>query len=172
MSNALSIKTIDKEISNMSKPIIIVAFPGVGKTHMTTSHPGVSVVDLDRPDLNQEAYTALLKQALAIEGVTHVLLPSWPWLSDTLLRLGLDYTLVYPHPSLKSTYMNRYIQRGSPKSLIDTLDKNWDTFIESCVTRTATRKIVLTHPNEYLSDLLADEIATYTLTIDDTDQSI
>ena len=138
----------------MSKPIIIVAFPGVGKTHMATSHPSGSVVDLAHPELDQDDYTTLLQQTLATEGVTHILLPSWPWLSDTLIRLELDYTVIYPHPTLKSTYMNRYIQRGSPQSLIDTLNKNWDIFIESCYTRTATRKIVLTYPNEYLNSSL------------------
>lgn len=149
----------------MSTPIVIVAFPGAGKTHFATSHPDGTVIDLDRPDLTQEAYTTLFQSTYSAPGVKYILLPSWPWLSDVLVQLGIEYTLVYPNPALKTTYIERYRQRGSPDSFILSLEQNWDMYIESCMDRYATHKVVFTQPGQYLGTTMATVLEFFRGTI-------
>ena len=66
---------------------------------------------------------------------------------------GIPYTLVYPDRSLKDEFIERYKVRGDSKSFIDLMDKNWDSFIDSCEKDTTYDKKIL-KSGQFLKDVL------------------
>ena len=130
---------------------IIVAYPGVGKSKLTENSR--AFVDLDRPDLKKDMaeYLRLLNQALAIPGTT-VLLPSWQEMRDMLQSENLPYVLFWPSRDLKFDYNKRYVNRGSPKGLVDVLWWKWDEFHDSCENDPTPYKVEMRQSQAYLSD--------------------
>jgi len=130
---------------------IIVAYPGVGKSKLTENN--MSFIDLDRPDLkfNMAEYMRLIDQSLAIPGTT-VLLPSWDVLREQLRNAGLPYVLFWPSRDLKFDYNKRYVNRGSPKGLVDVLWWKWDEFHDSCEQDPTPYKVEMKQSQAYLSD--------------------
>uniref|UniRef100_A0AB39CDV1 ATP-binding protein n=1 Tax=Pseudomonas phage HRDY3 TaxID=3236930 RepID=A0AB39CDV1_9VIRU len=130
---------------------IIVAYPGVGKSKLTESSR--AFIDLDRPDLKKDMaeYLRLINQSLAIPGTT-VLLPSWQEMRDMLQSENLPYVLFWPSRDLKFDYNKRYVNRGSPKGLVDTLWWKWDEFHDSCEQDPTPYKVEMRQSQAYLSD--------------------
>jgi len=130
---------------------IISAFPGVGKSKLTEGN--YAFVDLDRPDLKNDLleYKRMIDMALAIPGVT-VLLPSWDNLRQMLRNEGMPYVLFYPSRDLKVDYNKRYVNRGSPKALVDTLWWKWDEFQDSCENDPTPHHVEMKQSQAFLSD--------------------
>ena len=138
-----------------NKPIILLGFPGVGKTefckqfkaHDSDSSsfswlsPGVR-----HPDFPNN-YIAHLE---TLDGV--VLASSHEVVRKALQKKGIPYGLVYPTYSCKEEYMLRYAKRGSPQTFIDLLSKNWEYWINELIQdRQCNFRITMTQ-NEYLTD--------------------
>ncbi len=127
---------------------VICGFPGVGKSEAVKYNP--NLVDLDVP--GKTDYVETIRELLA-EG-KDVLLPTWQSLRDELVAAGIHFTLVYPQRDLKANYIARYIRRGSPDKLVETLYQKWDEFITSCETQVGCEHIVLRRSGDYLVDVL------------------
>ncbi len=72
---------------------------------------------------------------------------------EALVQNEIDFALVYPDRNPKDEYMTRYRERGSPKPFLDLMDKNWDSFIDSCEAQTGCQKAILSS-GQFLADLL------------------
>lgn len=75
---------------------------------------------------------------------------------EALATADIDYVLVYPNPSLKQQYLDRYISRGSPESFVKLLDENWLNWIKSCETDPSAMSTYVLNSGQYLSDLFED----------------
>jgi hypothetical protein len=71
-----------------------------------------------------------------------------------LKEADLKYTLVYPDRSLKTEWLERYKERGSPSSFIELLDKNWDNFIDSCESDDGCNDRIVLQSGQGLSDVI------------------
>lgn len=72
----------------------------------------------------------------------------------------MEYILVYPDRSLKTEFIQRYIDRGSPETFVKMMEDKWDVFIDSCVipsNRNSASDYVL-KSGEGLADVYAREM--------------
>lgn len=72
---------------------------------------------------------------------------------EALVENGIDFTLVYPEPSIKEEYIQRYIDRGSPESFVNLLTNNWNNWISELEEQRSCDKITL-KKGQYLSDVI------------------
>lgn len=141
---------------------IISGFPGIGKTHFYKTVPGV--LDSDSSyfswSTNSEGvksrnphfpknYLEYIKFHLG--KMEYILVSSHKVVRDMLREENVKYTLVYPHIDAKSRYIQRYINRGSPKEFVDMMENNFEKFVAECENETFPDKVVLIG-NDYLSD--------------------
>jgi hypothetical protein len=119
---------------------IISAFPGIGKSYATSKIPGALDSDSSHfswaaPGMRNpnfpENYIKHIRDNM--ETASYIFVSSHQEVRDALANAGIDYLLVYPDPKIKEEYLKRYIDRGSPESFVQLLDKNWDAWIQSCI---------------------------------------
>jgi len=153
-------------------PIVISAFPGVGKTYFynyMNSMPTETFIvwsgrDSDSSKFPKEGfpqnYVKAIKRDLR-NGIQFTqLVSSHKEVRDAMACAGIDYYLVFPENHLKQVYLERYKRRGSPQAFIDLLDKNWETWIHSCEDdQYALKKIVLHHPHAYLKSVFSTVVS-------------
>lgn len=70
-----------------------------------------------------------------------------------LQEKGFSYYLVYPDRSMKEEWIKRYRERGSSEAFIQSLDENWDTYMDQMEAE-QTNKIVLDKETDNLEDAL------------------
>lgn len=137
---------------------IISGFPGVGKSHLGKRLDNeVKVLDLESSDFKGENRWEDYKNEIKnqVGKVDVLFVSSHTETRKILSELGLNFYLVYPDRSLKDEYLRRYRDRGSSESFIDTMDKNFDLFIDSIENEEVRcAKIKLTGENEYLDSFL------------------
>lgn len=121
---------------------VISAFPGTGKTYCFNNIKNLTILDSDSSKFNKaffpENYIQHIKENLQSADIIFV--SSHKQVRDALCESGIEFTLVYPNISLKEDYIKRYEDRGSPKSFIDLLEKNWDTWITEIMIEVETDK--------------------------------
>lgn len=71
---------------------------------------------------------------------------------DALKEKDIKYTLVYPHITLKDTWVERFRLRGNDENFINFISSNWNSFIEAMEDETFPNKIILYEG--YLSDVI------------------
>jgi hypothetical protein len=120
---------------------IIAGFPGVGKSYIKNNtdiycHDSDSSVyswkekGVRNPDFPNN-YIKHIKEVLNDwEGPDYMFVSTHAEVREALKSNGLPFTVVYPAISLKAEYMQRYIDRGSPKGFIDLMSANWEMFIK------------------------------------------
>ncbi|MGC8362881.1 hypothetical protein ACSHUI_00200 [Bacillus subtilis] len=152
-------------INNLNKTTVISGFPGVGKSYFTEkfANSGTKVIlDSDsskfswlesfvrNPDFPNN-YIEHIKANLQTADIIFV--SSHRVVRDALRVAGIEYTLVYPHKSLKDEYKRRYEARGSDVTFIEMMDQNWDSFIDEIESELFPRLVKL-YEGETLADLI------------------
>ena len=136
-------------------PKVICGFPGVGKSSVSHKFGANRVSDSDSSKFDKAYFPQNYIEHIAtqIPQRSYVLVSSHDNVREALVQNEIDFALVYPDRSLKDEYMTRYRERGSPKPFLDLMDKNWDSFIDSCEAQTGCQKVILSR-GQFLADLL------------------
>ena len=147
---------------------IVSAFPATGKTYYAERHP--NVLDSDSSSFSWISPDGFLKRD---ERQRH---PDWPHnyirhikeqvhqgklvlvsthgeVRGLLEDQELSFTLVYPAFDLRTYYLKRMVDRGSPRWLVDKIDLMWPSMLAELEAQRGCRHVVLRR-GEYLSDAL------------------
>lgn len=141
---------------------IISAFPGTGKTYFY-KNVKLRILDSDsskfswikegvRNPFFPDNYIGHIKNSLDKTDI--ILVSSHKIVRDALVKERLEYYLVYPNVKLKEEYIERFIQRGSPKEFVDLISKNWYDWISELEKQTECIPVKLSR-GQYLSDIIA-----------------
>ena len=135
--------------------MIISGFPGVGKSTIFDKFGSVKVSDSDSSKFDKSKFPLnYLNHIMMVSKEKEiVMVSSHEVVRKGLVALKIPFTLVYPHSSLKSEYLDRYKNRGSPESFVSMMENNWDSFIDSCEKQTGCKKIVL-QAGQFLIDVI------------------
>lgn len=133
---------------------VVSAFPGCGKTAFFNDNRG-DVADSDSSTFDKSQFPQnYIDHIQSLLGKKRwIMVSSHDVVREALVENKIPYVLVYPQRDLKDEYIKRYINRGSPQSFVDLLDKNWDSFIDGCEQQTGCEHRVL-DPGQFLSDVL------------------
>lgn len=143
----------------MAWPMIIAGFPGIGKTSSARLSPH-HIKDLDSSTFSKTqdgtvnlSFPANYVAAMVQCSEPVILISSHRLVRDTLRIHSIAYTLVFPLRECRDEYRVRYEQRGSSLSLIETIEQNWDAWIDECEAETFPTKIRL-GSRQFLSDAI------------------
>lgn len=145
-------KATPKANKAAQKAVIISAFACSGKTYFTQNAEklGYTVLDLDSSNYGwtkdkdgkkvrsktfaQEYIDDIVAKATGPKATnkTILLVSTHPEVRNVLPEKGLRYSLVYPKKALKTEWLDRMRDRGSPESLLGIFNDNWDSFIGQC----------------------------------------
>ncbi len=129
------------------KAQIISAFPGTGKSYIYNNKlfKDKKVLDSDSSEFSwiihngkkvrnpQFPINYLHHIITNLEKVDYIFVSTHQEVRDILINAKIPFTLVVPDITLKSQYLERYRQRGSPEKFVETLDMFWDKFINDCL---------------------------------------
>jgi len=143
--------------------MIISGFPGIGKSWFT-KYTTLDVSDSDsiqfswkekgirHPDFPNNYINHILGKA----ATNHiVLVSSHAVVRKAMQDWGINYMLVYPHPTCKREYLERYMKRGSPEAFLKLLDEMWSTWVQEMRDDPASYKYELTS-GEFICDAMQD----------------
>jgi hypothetical protein len=82
-----------------------------------------------------------------------ILVSSHKEVRDALVENNIWFELVYPDPSIKEEFLQRYVDRGSPEKFISLLETNWNNWIGELEYQYGCKKIKLKE-GQYLSDVI------------------
>lgn len=143
---------------------IISAFPGTGKsfyhnnnkeTTLDSDSSNFSWIYLnDHKIRNPEFpnnYINHIKENIG--KVDYIFVSSHKEVRQALKESSLFFYLVYPNINDKQIYIQRYINRNSPKPFIDLIENNWENWINECINETNCANLQL-ESNQTISDIL------------------
>ena len=158
------------------KTMVIVAFPGCGKSY-TVQHEADQfngILDSDssefswlkdsngkntterNPDFPNN-YINYIKSQLG--KVEVIFVSSHKEVRKALEKEGIDYFLVYPNIFQKKEYIKRYQNRGSDKKFIDLIANNWELWLNECDEEEFPTKIKMPYMQvKYLNRVAIDLI--------------
>lgn len=153
--NALStIEIMAGYVLQLTNPATIIsAFPGVGKTYLYNSRSHVLDSDSSKFDKSDFPRNYIEHIKSNIFDADLILVSSHEVVRKELEKQKMYFTLVYPAPSLKEEYLQRYRDRGSSQAFIDLIDKNWDDWLYEITSQRGCRHVEL-KSGEYLIDVL------------------
>lgn len=135
--------------------MIISAFPGCGKSHYFRNNENKTVLDSDSSTFDKSDfprnYIEHIKSNIGKADV--IMVSSHKEVREALVENDIFFTLVYPEPSIKEEYIQRYIDRGSPESFVNLLTNNWNNWISELEEQKSCDKITLKE-GQYLSDVI------------------
>lgn len=156
------------------KPTIIAGFPGIGQRtlhNLGVKYTTILTDSADFPDQFPIDYIYHIQDVLKTckedmqesdpndqdDLVDFIFVSAHPDVLAGLDAQKIPYTLVYPDPSLKDHYLERYIDRGDPQLFIQEMNHSWKQLIHDMTLKTHPKKIVL-QENQFLSDILGEKL--------------
>lgn len=129
--------TDDPKIVRRRETLIVSAFPGTGKSFIYDMHivnPDFLVLDSDSSGFDKAHFPANYMRHIRenIGRVDVIFVSSHAAVRKALCVEELNFILAYPAMELKSEYLRRYTDRGSPPAFVDLLNKNWETWVQEC----------------------------------------
>ena len=143
---------------------VISGFPGIGKSYFANHRGSYSVIDVEssdyswikKPDGTKERnplfpqnYIDYIKSLFG--KYTYILVSSHEVVRQALHDEGIEFSILYPDPSLKEIYLKNYKDRGNDEAFIKMMDEKWDDFIKSIKMDKCKSKFALKE-NVYLKD--------------------
>lgn len=145
---------------------IISAFPGCGKTHFFNQNKNVCL-DSDsslfswsynedgtkiRNPLFPQNYIDHIKENIG--KYEYIFISSHEEVRNALLDECIFFYLVYPSYEMKDSFVERYIERGSPKEFASLINTNWHNWLNDIWVTPSIgfKKIKMTE--KYLGDQL------------------
>lgn len=137
----------------MMKTWLISAFPGCGKTTASRTLKGqINVIDSDSSTFDKNDfprnYIEHIKENIGKQDV--IFISSHETVRQALEKEGLEYFLFYPALKRKEEFLDLYYHRGNNEAFLRVLDKNFESFIESCQNDSNPNKIELNKEGEFL----------------------
>lgn len=140
--------------------MLICAFPGVGKSKLTSEYPEV-FIDLDSGLYSKDSngvrnpnfvddYIADIRKFQVENPDSIILVSTHHEVIKAIRRSGFEFYIVVPELSADQEYIARYKERGSPEDFIEKIYSNWVPYIEPLLNLDNT---LVLKANEYLSDL-------------------
>lgn len=135
---------------------VICGFPGVGKSTVFENREQytINILDSDSSTFDKALfpanYIAHIKEQ--IEGDNVILCSSHDTVRNALVAENIPFHLVFPAITLKMEYLDRYVQRGSPKAFVDMMYNKWSEFIEGCIAQTGCTKTIL-RAGQFMNDV-------------------
>lgn len=135
---------------------LYAAFPGTGKSHFfEESKDSLNILDSDSSTFDKsefpQNYIDHIKENIGKADI--IMISSHDVVRNALVENDIDFTLIYPHVSLKEEYVQRYKDRGNADAFIELLEANWETWINECEFQQGCDKIVL-DSYQYLSEVI------------------
>jgi hypothetical protein len=120
-------------MNNLHDIQVWCGFPGVGKTELC-KHNESRYADIDSASYPKEGdfpekYIDAIKSAIG-SGCT-VFVSSHMEVREALYEHGVPFGIIYPALWCKGEYLKRYEERGSDKTFIELMDKNWVAFLDT-----------------------------------------
>lgn len=138
------------------KTKVYSAFPGVGETtYFNTTSKNVLDSDSSKFDKREfpKNYIQHIEKNIQDPDVDKILVSSHKIVRDALVDRGINFVLVYPDPSLKDEYIQRYKKRGNNDAFVELLNNNWDTWMKEMEGQQGCYKVKL-KSGQYLSDVI------------------
>jgi len=152
----------------MKNTLVISGFPGIGKSYAQQHSKGI-VLDSDSSQFSWSRnadgtiltdekgakirhpqfpnnYMEHIKGNLGYADIIFV--SSHDNVREALNKASIPHVLVYPAAEMKEEMVQRYIDRGSPKSFVELIRNNWDNFINGMKNDPCPHKIEL-KPGQY-----------------------
>lgn len=153
---------------------IYSVFPACGKSYIFDHQKelGLSVLDSDSSEYRWifdsdgnkninpsfvKDYVDHINDAIATEKYDYIFVSSHDVVRDALIKSGIDFTVVYPHASLKAEWVGRCYLRPYNGFKLETLASHWDEWINSCSKHPKDKQIIL-QSGQYLYDILHHDI--------------
>ena len=143
---------------NLEKQTLVIsAFPGCGKSHMYRNNEDKIILDSDSSKFDKSDFPRNYIEHIKsnIGKVDIIMVSSHKEVRDALVENGIDFTLVYPEPSIKEEYIQRYIDRGNDDNFIKLLQSKWDEWMDELEHQSNCEKIELKE-GQYLSDVITN----------------
>lgn len=108
--------------------MIVCGFAGIGKSTLCKTKP--MWIDLESTpfEKNWDMY-ARVAQHMSNQGY-NVMVSCHAYLRRYMHEHGIDYKLVMPCKDLKAEYVARYKKRGNTPAFVESLENNWDSYVE------------------------------------------
>lgn len=152
------------KIPDIAEAILISAFPGTGKSYFNREHPK-STMDSDSSQFSKDNFPRNYIDYLSQNHNTLIhFVSSHETVRKALAAAKMGYILVYPELTCKDEYLARYSDRGSPNTFIDLIDRQWDSFVTSCIGDTGAVASIVLSSGQYISDVVSIETGEVCLT--------
>lgn len=137
------------------KSLVIAGFPGVGKSYLKKLAPKGDISDSDSSTFPKDGFPENYLDHIESlrDKVAIILTSTHKEVLNGFEERGIPYVLVHPKPSNKKEYLQRYIDRGSPKEFVELLDNKWIEFMNDLYDADPSLRIELGE-GEYLKDKL------------------
>ena len=136
--------------------ILISAFPGCGKTTVQRLlKDKIRIIDSDSSSFPKDNfpqnYINHIKENILKQDV--IFISSHETVRKALAEEGIPYMLYIPDLSRKQEFLELYKLRGNNETFIQLLDKNFETFLDSCQNdKSATAIITLKNNGEFIGN--------------------
>lgn len=136
--------------------ILISAFPGCGKTTVQRLlKDKIRIIDSDSStfpkDNFPQNYIEHIKENIPNQDV--IFISSHETVRKALAEEGIRYMLYIPDISRKEEFLGLYKLRGNNEAFIQLLDKNFESFLDSCQNdKFATAIVTLKNNGEFIGN--------------------
>ena len=150
------------------KPLVILAFPGTGKSFLTKHHPelcndsdssGFSWVTNEdgvkkrNPDFPAN-YVHHIRKLIRSREKKYIFCSSHDVVREALTKGNIKYVLIYPSIELRELYMKRYKERSSPQAFIDLINSRWDEWITELQNDKGAKIRIELETTEFIGDII------------------
>lgn len=152
--------------TNNEKAIVVVAFPGCGKTYAKEHNTGLDIADSDSSNFSWEVINGerVRSENFPENYITHIkenmdkydfiFVSSHEAVRKALKENGISYVAVLPEKDAKDEWIKRFVNRNDTQEFIDNMTEHWDEWLDQMKNKESNPSMfnVLLDGDEYLDE--------------------